>query len=333
MPQAAFSYGAPDRGTATRDGAGPRSHRISIFADRAHLRGEMRDDAEAAGLQVITAVDLGALVEDPDQPIGDVVLLDCPLADPAEFAALSQLDERAARSGIQVIVSTTVDALDAVFACMDQSRPQILVAPARAERVVALGGALARLGSAVRELSEEDRLAVLRLTEQVGQIAQRLDRLVPTAAPGSVAASSHTALSEMPDRADKRGLVDEERPGAGDPPLPDPKLVRRVIRQRQLRGRFIDPDLFADPAWDMLLDLTAATAEKARVSVSSLCIAAAVPPTTALRWIRQMTDYGLLARIEDDEDRRRAFITLTERSTRAMASYFAELGDEVPIAA
>jgi len=109
------------------------------------------------------------------------------------------------------------------------------------------------------------------------------------------------------------------------PPLPDPRLVRRIIRQRQLRSRFFDGELFADPAWDILLDLTAARAEHARVSVTSLCIASGVPPTTALRWIGQMTEAGLLARSDDERDRRRAFITLTERAANGMACYFAEL--------
>ena len=93
-----------------------------------------------------------------------------------------------------------------------------------------------------------------------------------------------------------------------------------------MRARFFDGDLFADPAWDMLLDLTAARAEHSRVSVTSLCIASGVPPTTALRWISQMTDAGLLERAEDETDRRRAFITLTDRAADAMARYFAELG-------
>jgi DNA-binding MarR family transcriptional regulator len=102
--------------------------------------------------------------------------------------------------------------------------------------------------------------------------------------------------------------------------------LRRIIRQRQLRARFFDGDLFADPAWDMLLDLTAARAEHKRVSVTSLCIASGVPPTTALRWISQMTGAGLLERVEDDTDRRRAFIALSEHAADAMARYFAELG-------
>ena len=112
------------------------------------------------------------------------------------------------------------------------------------------------------------------------------------------------------------------------PPLPDPRLVRRIIRQRQLRGRFFDTELFADPAWDMLLDLTAARAEHLRVSVTSLCIASGVPPTTALRWIGQMTEAGLLERVEDDADRRRAFIALTDKAADAMARYFHELGKD-----
>ena len=112
------------------------------------------------------------------------------------------------------------------------------------------------------------------------------------------------------------------------PPLPDPRLIRRIIRLRQLRGRYFNAKLFADPAWDMLLDLTAARAEHRRVSVTSLCIASGVPPTTALRWISQMIDEGLFARVGDEADRRRAFIELTDRSAEMIARYFAEGGTE-----
>ena len=44
-----------------------------------------------------------------------------------------------------LIVSTTLDGLEAVFACMDQSDPRILVDPNRAERVLALGEVMAKL--------------------------------------------------------------------------------------------------------------------------------------------------------------------------------------------
>ncbi|HAD18176.1 MAG TPA: MarR family transcriptional regulator, partial [Erythrobacter sp.] len=63
-----------------------------------------------------------------------------------------------------------------------------------------------------------------------------------------------------------------------------------------------------------------------RVSVTSLCIAAGVPATTALRWIGQMVDADLLMRVSDPHDRRRAYIALADTTADAMASYLAEVG-------
>ena len=171
MPQADFAY-------APANDRGPLTLAVSIFADRTRVRDELREDAEAAGMQVRTCGDGAALLEGGLQALGEVVLVDCPVADAAGLAALARLDIRAARAGAALVVSTTVDALDAVFACLDQSQPEILVDPSRAERVVALGRVLARFPNLrLRELGEEDRLMLLRLTEQVGRIAERLERL------------------------------------------------------------------------------------------------------------------------------------------------------------
>ena len=99
-----------------------------------------------------------------------------------------------------------------------------------------------------------------------------------------------------------------------------------MVRLRRRRDQLFAGELFADPAWDILLDLTAARAEHTRVSVTSLCIASGVPPTTALRWISQMVEAGLLVRVEDESDRRRAFIELSDKAADSMARYFHELG-------
>ena len=323
MAQSNFAYLA-----ASNDPAGvPLA--LSIFADRAHLRSQIGDDAAAAGLRLVQAGEIAELLSGAARPLGDVVMVDCPGNDAAALAALARLDMRAAQAGAKLVVSTSLAALDDVFGCLDQSGAQILVEPSRAERVLALGRALATCaGARVRELSDEDRLALLRLTEQVSQIAQKLDRL---GAPGTIGPEPDSSAFrfESP-RPAFAGADDDDGSArlvrAARPALPDPRLVRRIIRQRQLRARFFAGDLFADPAWDMLLDLTAARAEHARVSVTSLCIASSVPPTTALRWIGQMTEEGLLERVEDDTDRRRAFITLTEKAADSMARYFAEIG-------
>ncbi len=308
-----FSYG--ESGAAQAGGPA-----MGIFANRAQVRQEMREDAEQAGFSVRETGSLARLLEGAP-PLAEVVLVDCPEVSERGADALARLDEHAARTGTQLVLSTTFAGLDAVYAACANSEPQILVNATRTGRVIALGMILANnSSSAVRELSEADRLTLLRLTEQVGMIAQRLDRF------GEAGGGAQFPSLDQP--LETSG---GERPArAAKPALPDPRLVRRIIQHRQARAKFFDGELFADPAWDMLLDLTAARAEHARVSVTSLCIAAAVPPTTALRWISQMTKAGMLERVEDDADKRRAFIALTDRTADAMARYFAELGADAP---
>lgn len=100
------------------------------------------------------------------------------------------------------------------------------------------------------------------------------------------------------------------------------RRVRQYLAQRRRRDQFFPSDLFADPAWDMLLDLYAAHHERSRISISSLCIAAAVPATTALRWIKTMEDAGLFVRSHDQFDGRRVYIELSEDARSRMDAYF-----------
>jgi DNA-binding MarR family transcriptional regulator len=242
--------------------------------------------------------------------------------DADDCAGLLDLDARMASAGCRVLVSAGSEALDDVFGCIDRSHPEILVAPSRGERLVALGLMMAyRSGTRLRELDDGDRGTLQRLTEQVAQIAAQIDRLAVSEGPAFRLESPGDDFHA--EGEPERRLIRHPRA-----PLPDPRLVRRIIRQRQLRAQFLDGGLFADPAWDILLDLTAARAEHQRVSVTSLCIASGVPATTALRWIGQMADAGLLERVEDETDRRRAFIQLSDKAMEAMARYFAELGKE-----
>jgi hypothetical protein len=97
--------------------------------------------------------------------------------------------------------------------------------------------------------------------------------------------------------------------------------VRAIIRARRLRDQYFRPELFADPAWDMLLDLLAARLAGQKVAVSSLCIAAAVPPTTALRWIKTLCEQGLFVRSADPRDGRRVFIALSDKAAAGLGAY------------
>lgn len=325
--QADFSYGCAD------DGAGLPA-RVAIFGENEGLRREIAADLDGAGFRSIDGGSLGALLEGPIALLGDVVVVDCAGDGPhgidaMMLAGLARLDMRVARSGAKLIVTTNLAALDAVFAVLDQSNPQIMVSPSRAERVIAVGRVMGEAGAArLREMGEEDRVALLRLSQQVEAIAHSLDQL--TRAPAQP--SDNGGDAGRPGEAKRAFNLSDSQPmpafGAARSAaaaLPDPKLVRLIIANRQARARFFDPALFGDPAWDMLLDLTAAQGEGAQVSVSSLCIAAGVPATTALRWLTQMVESGIFARVPDPADRRRAFIALSDKASTAMAGYFASL--------
>jgi hypothetical protein len=310
---------------------------VSIFADDDDVRSALQEDVEAAGFATRESGTMDQLLAGDARALGDLVLVDCPRPDLASMAALARLDSRVAHAGGKLIVSTSVDGLDDVFAACAESRAQILVDPRRAERVIALGRMLAEVpGLRLRELSETDRLALLRLTEQVGKIAERLDKL-DTRGWGQNPEAANDSAFRFESPVDAYCAPGMERQLTKVPqrktraPLPSATLVRKIIAARRLRARFLDGDLFADPAWDMLLDLTAARVEHARVSVTSLCIDSGVPPTTALRWIGQMTEAGLLERVEDDTDRRRAFIRLSDKAADGMARYFAELGQNAKV--
>ena len=99
-------------------------------------------------------------------------------------------------------------------------------------------------------------------------------------------------------------------------------LVKLVIGERVRRTTYLPAAIFADPAWDILLELFRAELCQERVSVSNLCIASQVPFSTALRWISRLQDDGLICRSADPIDGRRYYIRLTYSGSVAMNRYF-----------
>jgi DNA-binding MarR family transcriptional regulator len=100
-------------------------------------------------------------------------------------------------------------------------------------------------------------------------------------------------------------------------------LARHLLRLRDRRNLLFPTGLFADPSWDMLLDLLVAESEGRRVAVSSLCIASGAPATTALRWIARLAELKLIERSPDTHDGRRSHVALTESASLQIRSLLA----------
>jgi hypothetical protein len=227
---------------------------------------------------------------------------------------LARVDAEAGIGRFPSIISAPFNLIDLISAQLHDSRIELLIEPTVTDRVSALAVATCMRGEGARlhDIASEHNAERLRqLSDEVGRIASTLARL----SAGPAAATEKPVVS----------AADGHAPSvSGD-------LVRQVIRARRLRARYFDEQLFADPAWDMLLDLLAAEIAQHRVPVSSLCIAAAVPPTTALRWIKTMTDNGLFLRRADPHDGRRIFVELSPDASLAMRHYFDDVGQ--PLAA
>lgn len=97
--------------------------------------------------------------------------------------------------------------------------------------------------------------------------------------------------------------------------------ARHYLRCRRQREEAFPSGLFADPAWDVLLDLFACANEEKAVTVTDACIAANVPATTALRWVSKLEDCGLLRRSIDPGDGRRIHLELTAHADELIARW------------
>lgn len=226
---------------------------------------------------------------------------------------LTQVSRDVSDGRYGAVVSTPAALLDAVAARLDESRIELIVDADDAERAAALAMATAQLGTPLRlsdMASDQNAERLRQLSDEVSRIASTLARL--SAGPTS------------PPRAIKPAI-------GGDVPPLSAETVRSVIRARRLRARYFPEDLFADPAWDMLLDLLQAEIAHLRVPVSSLCIAAAVPATTALRWLKAMVMRGIFIRRADPHDGRRVFVELAPEASQALRRYFGELGQAVVV--
>ena len=282
-----------------------------LFGDDPAAMGRAAALFAAADVRLADQCPLAAAAERLDRQVAvGLVWLEC--ANDAAIPSDALLDRLARLAGTgeaAVVASAPPSMIDLLFARLDHGRAQILIDPDDASRAAALAVALSRVDRETRvsDVGRDNAVRLRQLSDEMGRIAATLAR-----------------LSSTPDESGP-SVVRLVEPPKDAPPL-SVDVVRSVIRARRLRARFFDEILFADPAWDMLLDLTQAELAQHRVPVSSLCIAAAVPATTALRWIKSMTDSGLFVRRADPHDGRRVFVELSPAASGAMRAYFAEAG-------
>lgn len=276
---------------------------VLVFGDGEAASGARRS-AELAGCRVIDTVPIEDALARLERQAGmDAIFLE--LEEDREEVSeqlLDRLQELAEQNGGRAVISMPPKLIDLVAARTPSPLIQYLCEADELQRVAVIASACIRLRQRLHDAGKD------RALPRLEQVSQEVARIAATLA----------------------SLVESEARAGRSPPLPDaggaPQkidsgLVRAMIRARRLRDHYFRSDLFADPAWDILLDLFAARLEGQRVAVSSLCIAAAVPATTALRWIKTLTDMGLLVRSADPQDGRRVYIELSTEAAEGLQAF------------
>lgn len=94
-----------------------------------------------------------------------------------------------------------------------------------------------------------------------------------------------------------------------------PADIGRIVRSaREGIGQFFDAELFADPAFDMLLFVFLEEEAGRPVETSACYRASGVPRTTAVRWINMMVSSGMFESAPHPTDRRLALLSLSENA-------------------
>jgi DNA-binding MarR family transcriptional regulator len=312
-----ISYSRPAKSAQIVQLAGPR-------------RAALETLVENCGLILLPSIDWPSLAErknvTPIRP-ADYLLTDLS-SEPEQFnAALDAIAQYLNEHGTELLIWASSEQLDEIYAALASYSVHILCDAQDFEAMPILTGALKqmKMQGLKQDDSPTDYRALHRISDELADFARTLARIAEQDD------SPPTTLNDKPVsfRAAPTALFESLIPVLDPPSIPtgpSAVTVRQMLKLRRKRENYFNKNLFADPAWDILLDLYAAQLEEQKVSVSSLCIAASVPPTTALRWISTMTEDGLLIREHDPDDARRVFIQLSDMTRESLRAYFVDTG-------
>lgn len=268
--------------------AGSVQCHVVIVDDDAQCLDEYRELVETLGYTCHQATDAaGALRLIAGDPRIGLVITDVRMPGMDGLTLLDELSERFMPTRpIVALVVTGQSSLDTAISAMRSNAVDFLQKPVSLENLSA---------------------ALRRATSRWARLAAQFQLL---------------AISQAARRAD---VLDAAQPAARAQPTTDDlqAYAARIMKNRQTRSKFFDPQILSGPAWDILLDLAAAGLKGEAVPTSSACASTQVPLSTALRHVNQLVEAGLVKREADPSDKRRTLLELEPHALELMTRYLA----------
>jgi hypothetical protein len=304
---------------------GKISHRAALLFGSPERRSKLQQMADELGCSVSDGHWIAQnAVQQDSAPKFDLLLINLLSISERPVQELSNIASYLEASGASALIWTDMEGLEMVYAIMPVYQCHFLVGASDIEAMLVMSGAIQRgKMEQLHDNSVEGEFSALhRISDELANFARTLARIAEHDE------EPPKGLAERPVsfRAAPTNMIQPfMEANATVVPRITANFIRETIKLRRMRDNHFNADLFADPAWDILLDLLAARLEGKSVAVSSLCIAAAVPATTALRWITGMTENGMLLRRMDPKDARRVFIELSEDVAEKLVAYFSDI--------
>ncbi|WCT72541.1 hypothetical protein PQ455_12955 [Sphingomonas naphthae] len=109
-----------------------------------------------------------------------------------------------------------------------------------------------------------------------------------------------------------------------DTPASPVAAARKLVRFAAARAEALDGDLFANPAWAIMLDLFIAGELNRRATVEHVGKAAHLSEASAARWFTVLSKRGMVELYQSPDGDGRRLIRLTERSRGKLRDFLTE---------
>lgn len=102
-------------------------------------------------------------------------------------------------------------------------------------------------------------------------------------------------------------------------------VAERIYAERRRRDEHFPPDLFGEPAWDLLLAMLTARAGGKPMILCRAYKAAGVTDTTGRRLLDRLEAEGLITRRRAPRSRKMRIVELTDSAVEQLVHYLASL--------
>ena len=293
---------------------------LLILDDDREVAATLSAMLDISGLQIhIASTCADALEILRQHPQVNVVLADVYLRGEDGLAFAGSIHQQlGGRAWLQVIVITGQPRLDFAISAVRKNVDDFLLKPIRRRDLnVAVQRAIDRSVRKLRQTYVHDgvRHSLERLRREFEEATSDVGR---SGEQSSLAEPSWHAISAPLPKGSRKA----------------PEGIGPLLDWIELRDRYFG-SLFCDPAWNIMLELYQAKVEGRAVSIKRACIAAKVPPTTALRRLSELEGAGLVEKQTDGADKRRLLVELTpsayERMAECLKNLFDFMGPETPL--